>query len=195
MKKKLFFILFLGSILSFTSCDTDDEGFFNSEFLTIPNLVNIPSQNQFNVNEYIYVTATINNLQPIPNSTSLLDIRKSTGNATNFDFTYVIEKLDGTDWIPVTLSNQDVLINSGAIFAGDFVTAIAEYNTNESAYKYNVGIQLKSSGQYRLSFGYNSLDAVNVELRSNSIANNLFLNISSPVTNLDSSGFFKFTVN
>jgi hypothetical protein len=195
MKKKLFFILFLGSILSFTSCDTDDEGFFNSEFLTIPNLVNIPSQNEFNVNEYIYVTATINNLQPIPNSTSLLDIRKSTGNATNFDFTYVIEKLDGTDWIPVTLSNQDVLINSGAIFAGDFVTAIAEYNTNESAYKYNVGIQLKSSGQYRLSFGYNSLDAVNVELRSNSIANNLFLNISSPVTNLDSSGFFKFTVN
>jgi hypothetical protein len=195
MKKKLFFILFLGSILSFTSCDTDDEGFFNSEFLTIPNLVNIPSQNEFNVNEYIYVTATINNLQPIPNSTSLLDIRKSTGNATNFDFTYVIEKLDGTDWIPLTLSNQDVLINSGAIVAGDFVTAIAEYNTNESAYKYNVGIQLKSSGQYRLSFGYNSLDAVNVELRSNSIANNLFLNISSPVTNLDSSGFFKFTVN
>ena len=195
MKKKLFFILFLGSIFSFTSCDTDDEGFFNSEFLTIPNLVNIPSQNQFNVNEYIYVTATINNLQPIPNSTSLLDIRKSTGNATNFDFTYVIEKLDGTDWIPVTLSNQDVLINSGAIFAGDFVTAIAEYNTNESAYKYNVGIQLKSSGQYRLSFGYNSLDAVNAELRSNSVANNLFLNISSPVSNLDSSGFFKFTVN
>ena len=195
MKKKLFFILFLGSIFSFTSCDTDDEGFFNSEFLTIPNLVNIGSQNQFNVNEYIYVTATINNLQPIPNSTSLLDIRKSTGNATNFDFTYVIEKLDGTDWIPVTLSNQDVLINSGAIFAGDFVTAIAEYNTNESAYKYNVGIQLKSSGQYRLSFGYNSLDAVNAELRSNSIPNNLFLNISSPVSNLDSSGFFKFTVN
>jgi hypothetical protein len=195
MKKKLFFILFLGSILSLSSCDSDDEGFFNSEFLSIPNLVSIENQNQFNVNEYIYVTATINNLQPIPNSTSLLDIRKSTGNATNFDFTYVIEKLEGSDWVPVTITNQDVIVNSGAIFAGDFVTAIAEYDANEIVYKYNVGIQLKSSGQYRLSFGYNSLDVANAELRSNSTGTNLFLNISSAVANLDGSGFFKFTVN
>ncbi|MFT6749233.1 MAG: hypothetical protein ACJAQ1_001168 [Flavobacterium sp.] len=195
MKKKLFFILFLGSILSLSSCDSDDEGFFNSEFLSIPNLVSIGNQNQFNVNEYVYVTATINNLQPIPNSASLLDIRKSTGNATNFDFTYVIEKLEGSDWVPVTITNQDVIVNSGAIFAGDFVTAIAEYDTIEIAYKYNVGIQLKSSGQYRLSFGYNSLDVANAELRSNSTGTNLFLNISSAVANLDGSGFFKFTVN
>lgn len=195
MKKKLFFILFLGSILSITSCDTDDEGFFNSEFLSIPNLVGIESQNQFNVNQYIYVTATINNLQPIPNSALLLDLRKSTGNASNFDFTYVIEKLDGSDWIPVTITNQDVIINSGSVYVGDFVTALAEYESNETAYKYNVGIKLKTSGQYRLSFGYNSLDTNNVELRSNSVGTNLFLNISSAISNLDGSGFFKFTVN
>ena len=195
MKKKLFFIVFLGSILSLTSCDTNDEGFFNSEFLNIPNLVNLDNQNQFSVNDYFYVTATINNLQPIPNSVSLLDLRKSTGNAPNFDFTYVIEKLEGPNWIPVTITNAEVIVNSGAIFVGDFVTAIAEYDANEASYVYNAGIQLKSSGQYRLSFGYNSLDLKNVELRSNSTGTNLFLNISSEVSNLNASGFFEFTVN
>jgi hypothetical protein len=65
----------------------------------------------------------------------------------------------------------------------------------DNTYEYKVGFPLLSSGTYRLSFGYNSDSYTSVELRSDSPATRLILNINSLVSGIDSNGYYNFTVN
>ena len=191
---KTFKILLL--LISFTlfSCDSDDDGFYNSEYLTIPNLVTIETQPSYNVNDYLYVNSLINRLQPQENQTTLLDLRKSTGNAPSFNFNYLLERKVGADWTLVSVSNSMIDITDGLLVFGSFNDAYANFDEVTDAYRFRAGIKLENAGEYRLSFGYNSSNP-GVDLRSNSTGNNIFLNINSPISNLNNEGVYLFTVN
>ena len=57
------------------------------------------------------------------------------------------------------------------------------------------GIELQQSGNYRISFGYNSTATDQVELFSNSSDNNIIVKISSETNQVDDDGYYNFTVN
>lgn len=185
--------LFL-ALFTLLSCNNNDDGFFNSEFLSIPNLVTIETQPTYSVNDYIYVNSLINRLQPEQNQSNMLDLRKSTGNADSFNFTYLLERKVGNDWTLVEVTANNSIIPQGHLYTGGFYDAYADFDTVLDAYKFRAGIRLENAGEYRLSFGYNSSN-LEVDLRSTSTGNNFFLNISSATNNLDSLGYYYFTVN
>lgn len=181
-------------VLTVISCDNNDDGFYNSENLSIPNLVTIETQPSYAINDYIYVNSDIDRLQPQANQTTLLDLRKSTGNAPSFNFNYLLERKVGTDWMLVPVSGSAVNLTEGLLVFGSFNDAYAKFDQVTDSYRFRAGIKLENAGEYRLSFGYNSSNA-GVDLRSNSTGNNIFLNINSSINNLDGSGFYNFTVN
>ena len=191
---KIFKLTLFLALFTLLSCNNNDDGFFNSEFLSIPNLVTIETQPTYTVNDYIYVNSLINRLQSEANQSTMLDLRKSTGNADSFNFTYLLERKVGTDWILVEVTTNNSIIPEGHLFTGGFYDAYADFDTVLDAYKFRAGIKLENSGEYRLSFGYNSAN-LEVDLRSTSTGNNFFLNISSATNNLDSLGYYYFTVN
>ncbi len=189
------FVLFQ---ITFTGCNTNDNSFYNEEYLNIPNLTQIQTQPFYAIGDYLYIKSTINRLQSESGQNTLLDLRKSTGNATSFDFTYLIEKqIDANNWALVDASPANIILTSGGFTyeTGNFYNANAIFNPISDKYEFNVGIKLTSSGNYRLSFGYNSSSTNSVEYRSNSVGNNLFMNINSIISNLDTSGYYNFTVN
>jgi hypothetical protein len=134
-------------------------------------------------------------LQTEANQPTLLDLRKSTGNADSFTFSYLIEKqVNATDWVLVDAGPANRVLVSGAFETGSFYNATAIFNSITDKYEYRAGIKLPSAGQYRLSFGYNSSSTNSVELRSDSIGNNLAISINSIAPILSSDGYYSFTV-
>lgn len=189
------FVLFL---VIFTGCNTNDNSFYYEEYLTIPNLTQIQTQSSYVVGDYLYINSSINRLQTESGQNTLLDLRKSTGNATSFDFTYLIEKqIDATNWALVDASPANIILTTGGFTyeTGNFYNANAVFNPISDKYEFRAGIKLTSAGNYRLSFGYNSSSTDSVEYRSNSVGTNLFMNINSPISNLNADGYYTFTVN
>jgi hypothetical protein len=178
-----------------TSCNNDDDGFYNSEYVSISNLVEIETQPSYAVNDYLYVNAFIDRLQTEANQTTPLDLRKSTGNAPSFNFTYSLEKKVGTEWELVNATANNTIIPNGHLFIGGFYAAYADFDTVDDQYKFRAGIKLETAGEYRLSFGYNSGNGEAVELRSDSVGNNVFLNITSAQDDLNGNGYYSFVVN
>lgn len=186
----LFFVSFL------FSCDTNDDDFYNTSYARVPNLVQIQIPTNFTVGNYIYVNASINRLLAEPNQPNLLDIRETTGNASSFSFTYLLEKkISPTNWELVDASAPNIDLNNGSFETGSFYKANAIFDATSDSYKYLNGIKLTSTGDYRLSFGYNSNSTNQVELRSNSLNGNIFLTLFTTANNLDSEGYYHFTVN
>ena len=192
MKKLHYIVLFAVSILV-SNCDTNDDGFYNNVFIDVPNLVALDAHTTtYTVGEKLYVSADFSRYL---NDGALLDIYQSTG-ATQFAFSYVIEKqTSASTWDVVSVSDSQLDIVKGNAQNGSYVYGICDYNTVDQTYEYRVGFPLLSTGTYRLSFGYNSSSATNVELRSLSPASRLILNINSAVSGLDSGGYYHFTVN
>lgn len=189
--KKLHYILLIAVAFLFTNCDSNDDGFYNNVFVDIPNLVAIDAHpSNYTVGEKLYVSADFSRYL---SDGALLDIYQSTG-ATQFAFSYVIEKQVGTEWEVVSVNDNQLDIVEGSAQNGSYVYGICEYNTVDQTYEYRVGFPLLAAGNYRLSFGYNS-DSVNkVELRSLSPATRIIMNINSLVDGLDGNGFYNFTV-
>ncbi len=182
--------------LALTGCNTNDDEFYNVQYIAIPNLVQIETQSNYVVNDYIYVNATLNRLQNEVGQTTLLDIKKSTGNANSFNFTYLLEKkINATDWQIVSSTATNTLTSNGRFFSGGFYSAYADFDSVADAYKFRTGIKLESAGQYRISFGYNSNSTNSVEILSDSQGTNLFLSINSIINNIDGAGYYNFTVN
>lgn len=198
MKKIVYLTALLLANLFFTSCDTNDNTFYNDVFVTSPNLVRIEaSLAGYHVNDKIYVNCYIDRLLNVEEQTNLLDVQQSTGYATNFNFTYLLErKINANDWQVVDVNPSLIDVTAGSIIGGDFYYASAAFSPSSDGYEFRAGIPLLAAGQYRISFGYNSTSTQIIELRSESINNNLFLNIVSNEGNnlLDSSGYFTFTV-
>ena len=192
MKKILFTIMIT---MLFISCNTDDNSFYNDQNLTIPNLIQIevPSSD-LHVNDYLYINSYVNRLVSEPNQSTPLDIRKSTGNADSFVFSYYLEKkINATDWTYVNIDKNSLIVDKGSVSTGEYLLASSLFNTTNDRYEYRVGIPMLSSGQYRISFDYDPLNNL-IQMRSNSQNNNIFLNIDTTSNNLDVNGYYYFNV-
>ena len=191
--KKIHYIVLIVMALLVSNCDTNDDGFYNNVFVDIPNLVSIEAHSStYTVGEKLYIDADFSRYL---SDGALLDIYKTTG-ATQFAFSYVIEKqISTTEWEVVTVNDSQLVIEEGDAQNGSYVFGICEYNATDESYEYRVGFPLLTAGTYRMSFGYNSDSPDTVELRSLSPATRLILNINSLITGLDANGFYNFTVN
>jgi hypothetical protein len=185
-------VLFITTLIS---CDTNDDDFYNTVYISVPNLVQIQTQPTYSTGNYIYLSAYINRLLSEPNQTNLLDIRKTTNNAPSFNFSYLLEKKVGNDWVLVDASFPNIDLNIGKFETGSFYNATALFDTTNDRYEYLCGIKLPSAGQYRLSFGYNSDATDLVELQSNNNNGDILLSINSKINGLDTDGYYNFTVN
>ena len=92
-------------------------------------------------------------------------------------------------------STPNIDLNLCKFVTGGFYNATAKFNVANDRYEFLCGIKLPSSGQYRLSFGYNSSSTSQVEIRSNSSSESISLTIFSKVSNLDGEGYYNLTVN
>jgi len=190
-----FFFMALGTVLMAADCSNKDSEFYNDVFVSSPELVSVYTDDALPTNPTITVEADIDRLLTIPGKTNPLDIFKTTGGATKLEFSYEIEKLSGTEWIPVSIQNNQLGIDRGEAYGGDFVLGKCVYNLATDIYEYKVNISGLAAGSYRLSFGYNSLSTTDVEFRSESIGNNLFLNLNSRYSALDGAGYYQFTID
>lgn len=192
--KKIKYILLLTVAILVSNCDTDDAGFYNNVYVDVPNLVTMDAHsNVYAVGEKLYLNADFSRY--LPTGITTLDVYHTTG-ATEFEFSYIIEKkIDALNWETVTVNDSQLDIVKGTAVNGTYVYGICEYNTSDETYEYRVGFPLLATGTYRLSYGYNSDSLNSVELRSLSPARRLFLNINSLVSGLDGSGYYNFTVN
>lgn len=195
--RKLFYIVLFSSTFLFTNCDTNDDGFYQNVFFEANNLVSIQTQPIYTVGDKLYINADFSRYLPdTVNTATLLDIFQTTKGATQFAFTYVIErKINATDWEVVSVNDNQLDIIKGSAFNGTYVYGLCQYNPADETYEYNVGFPLLVAGNYRMSFGYNSSSANKVEIRSLSQPKNLIMNINSTISGLDSGGYYSFTVN
>ncbi|MGV3696915.1 hypothetical protein [Flavobacterium sp.] len=192
--KKLQYIGLIILALLVSNCDTDDDGFYNNVFVSVPNLVAMDAHpTTYSVGERLYISADFSRY--LDEGTTTLDAFLTTG-ATEFAFSYVIEKqISGTEWQIVSVNDSQLDIVRGNAQNGSYVYGVCEYNAVSEMYEYRVGFPLLSAGTYRLSYGYNSDTLNNVELRSLSPKKRLVLNINSAITGLDADGYYNFTVN
>jgi hypothetical protein len=191
---KFRYIFLLIISLSLTNCDTDDDGFYNTVYIDLDNLLTIePHSTTYNVGEYLRIMADFSRFQN--ENGQQLDIYATTGGASEFNFSYVIEKQTSDVWNVVTVLDSQLDIDEGDAQNGSYVYGHCIYNSTSQSFKYNVGFPLLAAGNYRLRFGYNSETSTNVILRSNSTPGKLILNIDSSVVGLNSGGYYNFTVN
>jgi hypothetical protein len=192
--KKIKYILLASLALVISNCDTNDDGFYNNVVVAIPHLVTIDAHSStYAVGEKLYISSDFSRYQD--ENGQDLDLFKTTG-ANEFFFTYVIEKqINATDWETIYVNDNQLDIIKGDAQNGSYVYGICEYNPVDESYEYRVGFPLLAAGTYRLSFGYNSDSPNSVELRSLSPAKRLIVNINSLLSDIDSAGYYHFTVN
>jgi hypothetical protein len=181
----------MATLLMAADCSNKDSEFYNDVFVTTPVQFTVNSTGQ----TLEIATSIPRRLEP----TSLanpLDIYRTTGGATQLIFSYELEKqnTDGS-WEFIEFTQSNISQISGQSEFGSFVVGAAVYDVSEENYDYQAVIQGLSAGSYRLSFGYNSTASGIVEFRSNSINNNLFLNLNSPVSFFNSGDYFTFSIN
>lgn len=185
----LFFVA-MATLLMAADCSNKDSEFYNDVFVATPNLVTLET-----TTSGIQVNATIPRLLNVANQANPIDIFKTTGGATKMNCSYVLEKQDtegNWDYIEVPLAN--LVITKGECQTGSFISGSAVYNSTTTNYEYSVGFQSLTSGNYRLSFGFNNNTGTLVSFRSESVNNNLFLNLNTTAPLLDSGGFYPFTI-
>ena len=189
-----FFFVAVATVLMAADCSNKDSEFYNDVFVTSPDLV-IIERSAIPEDHAVYVNASVPKLLNATNLTKPLDIYKTTGGASKLNFSYEVEQQVDGEWEYIEITDAQLQIIKGTAQVGSFVLGSAVYNSVNETYEYRVGLNLPT-GTYRLSFGYNSNANNIVELRSESINNNLFLNLNSPnTTDLNNEGYFNFTVN
>jgi hypothetical protein len=189
---KHFFLLSCVSIFSI-SCTNNDNQFYNVQYANATGLVTIQTQPSYSVNDILYVNASFSRYLYELNQPNLLDIYRTTGGATKYNFSYVLEKQNSSSGWSVV--NNPLTVVQGSAISGSYILGSCIYNPLSQNYEYKVGVPLLTTGNYRLNFGYNSNSNNSVELRSESTGNNLFLNIDSQISGLDANGNYSFTVN
>lgn len=195
-----FFFVALATVLMAADCSNKDSEFYNDVYISVPKLVTISRPNLHD-NQDVIITASIERFLMVPNTSNPLDIFKTTGGATKLVFSFELEKenTDGT-WDFIDFTSENLATTAGESEVSSFVVGRCVYNPDTNSYEYRASIQALTPGNYRLSFGYNSFDTNLIEFRSESVGNNLSLNIDSPANSpdiliLDRDGYYLFTVN
>lgn len=190
--KTIKYTLFLALITLSISCSKEDEEFYNAVYTTIPNLVSIEVQPNYEVNDILWLnTNAFSRYLSEPNQATLLDVYRTT-NSQKFSFIYRLEKQVAGNWEVVPAGNIFVE-DQGSMSIGNYVTANAIYDSNAEAYEFRGGLRLTEAGQYRIGFfsGYNGS---NFDIISDSSNNSTFLTIATTANNV-TNGFYTFTVN
>lgn len=186
----LFFVA-MATLLMAADCSNKDSEFYNDVFVTKPDLVFLEK-----TSSSVTVKTTIPRLLEVDNQENLLDIFKTTGGATKMKFSYILEKQDiEGNWDYIEVPSANLVITKGECQTGSFIFGSAVYNSTTTNYEYSVGIQSLTTGNYRLSFGFNNNTGNLVSFRSESINNNLFLNLNTTAPLLDSGGYYPVTIN
>lgn len=186
-------LLFLAvvALVSFSSCSDDDE-FYNSKYISIPNLIEVENQNVYQVGEAIYLNTNFSRFLNEPGFSTPLDIYKTTDGAS-FSFSFGLEKRNPDNtWTIVNLENK-MIADQGRIFDGDYSIAQAIYNPVTETYQFRAGIPLQEVGTYRIFFGIS--EASHLELTSiNASKRSTYLSIKTTTNDLIG-GFYNFTVD
>jgi hypothetical protein len=177
-----------------TNCNTNDDGFYLNKFVETNGLIVIaPHSSTYTLNEKLYLQASIPRLLSETGQATQLDLVKTTG-ATEFTFSYVIEKQNGTNWDIVYVDNSQLDLVKGSLWNDQYLLAGCDYVAASDSFEYEVGFPLLSTGTYRLGFGYNGEATDRVNIRSQSMPAHVILNLNTTVAGLDASGFYNFTV-
>lgn len=176
-------------------CDSNDDGFYNTKYVNASNLVLIETQPDYQVNDVLFVSAEIPNLLTEAGYSNPLDVRRTTGNAPKFDFSYLLERETSPDVWEVVDINGNFVPDLGSHEVGSFVQGILDFDSALQTYRYRGGIRLEQQGNYRLSYSLNSSAPDRVALRSRSPGNAVTLNIFSTTNALNPFGYYTFTVN
>jgi hypothetical protein len=194
-----FFFVALATVLMAADCSNKDSEFYNDVFVIAPDIIDDKSFAQ--EGQTIKIDVTIPRFLRVESMSNLLDIYKTTGGATKLVFSYELEKenTDGT-WDFIEFTSENLATTAGESEVGSFVVGRCVYNPDTDFYDYQADIQALAPGNYRLSFGYNSFDTNLIEFRSESVGNNLSVNIDCPANSpdmliLDGEGYYRFTVN
>lgn len=191
-----FFFVALATILMAADCSNKDSEFYNDVFITAPNLVTVQYDVSVPAVPVLYVNAIFSRYLTVPNHPRPIDLYVSSGGARAFNFSYELEKETAPDvWEVYEVTDSQIISGYGETYTGSFIEANAIYNSNNPSYEYIAGITNLPGGNYRLSFGYNSISTTDVELRSLSSGNNLFVNIKAPYSGLDAGGYYHFTID
>ena len=186
------YTLFLALLTFSISCSKEDEEFYNAVYTTVPGLVTIEVQANYEVNDILWVnTNSFSRYLAEPNQTRLLDVFQTT-NSQKFSFLYQLEKQVNGEWENVAIGNNFVE-QDGSMSIGNYVTANAIYNTNTEAYEYRGGLRLTDPGQYRIGF-FSGFNGSNFDIISDSGNRSTFLTIATTAINA-TNGFYNFTVN
>ncbi len=188
--KKLLILICLVAL----GCDSNDDGFYNTKYVNASNLVVLETQPGYQIDDVLYVSAEIPNLLQEAGHSNLLDVRKSTGNAPKFDFSYLIERESAPGVWEVVDVSDDFIEDLGSHEVGAYVQGILDFDAASQSYRYRGGVRLTESGNYRLSYSLNSSAFDRVALRSRSGGNNLTLNIFSTTNALNTEGYYLFSV-
>lgn len=192
--KKLRYLLPALALLLF-ACDTDDDGFYNAVYVQASGLMTIENPSAiYNAGDVVLVEAHIPRLLPEAGQSELLDVRATTG-SDSFQFSFFLEKLNGSQWELVDVTGDFVAGTEGSANVGFFVQGFLEFDSIADEYLFDGGVRVMQPGTYRLNFSNNTDDFEKVFLRSDSPGNNLVMNIFSSSTSLDETGVFEFTVN
>ena len=190
-----FFFFALATVLMAADCSNKDSEFYNDVFVTVPNIIDDESFVQ--EGQTISINDSIPRFLPAENMSNLLDIYKTTGGATKLVFSYELERknTDG-NWDFIEFTSENVTTAAGESEVGSFVVGRFVFNPITNYYRYKATIKALTPGEYRMSFGYNSFDTNLIEFRSESVNNNLSVNIDSPSSILlGRDGYYPFTVN
>lgn len=192
MKSIKLLFLAIVAITAFSSCGDDDE-FYNSKYISIPDLIHVENQNVYQVGDVIYLNTNFSKLLSEPGFSNPLDIYKTTDGAS-FSFSFGLEKRNPDNtWSIVNLQNK-MIADQGRIFDGDYSIAEAIYNPITETYQFRAGIPLQELGTYRIFFGIS--ESSHLELASiNSNKKSTYLSIKTTTNNLDNNGYYNFTVD
>jgi hypothetical protein len=191
-----FFFVAIATVLMAADCSNKDSEFYNDVFISVPDLVKIETKPAYVVNDILWLNSdSFSRYLTEVNQSRPLDVFKTTTGAVSFSFTYVLEKRSGDTWNVVPLGANLIHDKGNAAETDSFIAAYCIYNDAGKTYDFRYGAKLVQAGDYRVSFGYNSINTTDVELRSDSTDHNLFLNINSANPKLDGGGYYNFTVN
>jgi len=188
---------FLPLFLLLAACDSDDDGFYNTVYFQTGDLVAIGNpQATYSTGDVVGIEAHIPNLLAETGFSNPINVRETTGNANQFDFSYFLEKKNASgEWELYTIDQDNYVAGgTGDAQVQTFVRGLLNFDPDTQQYLYTGGVRMTEPGQYRLNFTNSTQYQEKAFLRSLSPDHHVILNLYSAFPDLPS-GLFAFTVN
>ena len=187
MKITLYFTSIFLLITSLVSCNSQDDEFYDSIYLSRNNMIYIDTQTSYNVGDFLAVSASFSRYFAESASFEMLDLYK-TSNTNKFFFNYNLEKLNNGVWEKVEVNTTtNYYLMQGDVVFGEYISGICVLNTVTNSYEFRGAITLTEPGSYRMYVG-NEINSLN------SSEQGININIKTTVTPITDS-YYTFSVN